>query len=75
MKRTFDVVDRQTVVNVGESRVSSCKQSSSFEGTARVVLFEENIVENILLRLSVAIGDVGKRDIMVREIYVANCLD
>lgn len=60
-------------VNAGDSKVSSCRQSCSpwlipgVQVLARVVLLDENSVENMLFRFSVA-GETGRRDIIVEGV-------
>ena len=67
---TFDEEDFQIAVNAGDSRDSSCKQSPSPSTIPRssgfgVVSFPpEKNVENILLQLPRAVGDVGVRAII-----------
>jgi hypothetical protein len=67
---TFDAEDLQIAVTAGDSRDSSCKQSPSPSTIPRstgfgVVSFPpEKNVENILLRLPRAVGDVGVRAII-----------
>jgi hypothetical protein len=62
---TFDEEDLQIAVNAGDSRDSSCKQSPSPSTIPRLTGFgvvsfpTEKNVENILLRLPRAVGDVG----------------
>jgi hypothetical protein len=69
---TLEEDDLQIVVSAADSKLSSCKQSSSpaaipgAEGLRQGDLEVEKNVENILLRLSREVGDVGARDIIFK---------